>query len=177
MINRTAWNWGAWSSPSSFLLRSQRPASFHLPPSSSRRLSADSQSFFPGAKAGLFWAGVNALCITWTFFRLPEPKGRTCASITPPLSSLTQHSDSFDPYRPDGELDALFEHRVAARKFKTTDVSAWLEVAPETEGTRNASQQPPATDVKSGAKSLASTSITPLDGLARTEAWRSCTSL
>ena len=39
------------------------------------------------------------LCLTWTYFRLPEPKGRTY-----------------------GELDVLFERRVPARKFKTTSV-------------------------------------------------------
>jgi SP family general alpha glucoside:H+ symporter-like MFS transporter len=47
-----------------------------------------------GAKAGFFWAGSIALCLTWVFFRLPEPKGRSFA-----------------------ELDILFERRVSARKF------------------------------------------------------------
>lgn len=48
-----------------------------------------------GAKAGFFWAGSCLLCAVWTYFRLPEPKGRTFA-----------------------ELDILFERRVSARKFK-----------------------------------------------------------
>ena len=52
-----------------------------------------------GAKAGFFWAGTCALCAVWTYFRLPEPKGRTY-----------------------GELDVLFERGVSARKFKTTEV-------------------------------------------------------
>ncbi|KAG5929003.1 hypothetical protein E4U53_002533 [Claviceps sorghi] len=52
-----------------------------------------------GAKAGFFWAGTCFLCALWTYFRLPEPKGRTY-----------------------GELDILFEHGVSARKFKTTNV-------------------------------------------------------
>lgn len=47
-----------------------------------------------GAKSGLFFAGTCGLCILWTYFRLPEPKGRTF-----------------------GELDVLFERRVSARKF------------------------------------------------------------
>ncbi|KAJ5825998.1 sugar transporter [Penicillium riverlandense] len=51
------------------------------------------------AKAGFFWAGTSFLCLVWTFFRLPEPKGRTY-----------------------GELDVLFENGVSARKFKTTVV-------------------------------------------------------
>jgi SP family general alpha glucoside:H+ symporter-like MFS transporter len=52
-----------------------------------------------GAKAGFFWAGLCFLCLTWTYFRLPEPKGRTY-----------------------GELDVLFERKVPARKFKSTIV-------------------------------------------------------
>lgn len=52
-----------------------------------------------GAKTGFFWAGMCGLLLAWTYFRLPEPKGRTY-----------------------GELDVLFEHRVSARKFKSTRV-------------------------------------------------------
>lgn len=52
-----------------------------------------------GAKAAFFWAGLCALCLLWTFFRLPEPKGRTYA-----------------------ELDMLFEQKISARKFATTFV-------------------------------------------------------
>ncbi|KAF1992206.1 sugar transporter-like protein [Aulographum hederae CBS 113979] len=48
-----------------------------------------------GAKSGFFFAGTCFLCFVWSFFRLPEPKGRTYA-----------------------ELDMLFEKKVAARKFK-----------------------------------------------------------
>ena len=52
-----------------------------------------------GAKTGFFWAGICFLSLVWTYFRLPEPKGRTFA-----------------------ELDVLFECKVSARKFKTTEV-------------------------------------------------------
>lgn len=52
-----------------------------------------------GAKAAFFWAGLCALCWVWTFFRLPEPKGRTYA-----------------------ELDMLFARKVSARKFTSTIV-------------------------------------------------------
>lgn len=52
-----------------------------------------------GAKSAFFWAGTCFLCLVWTYFRLPEPKGRTY-----------------------GELDILFEQRVSARKFKETIV-------------------------------------------------------
>jgi SP family general alpha glucoside:H+ symporter-like MFS transporter len=52
-----------------------------------------------GAKAGFFWAALCFLCLTWTYFRLPEPKGRTY-----------------------GEIDILFERRISARKFTDTEV-------------------------------------------------------
>ncbi|GAA5821067.1 hypothetical protein JCM11251_001946 [Rhodosporidiobolus azoricus] len=48
-------------------------------------------------KTGFFWGGMCFLCATWTFFRCPEPKGRTY-----------------------GELDVLFHNRVSARKFHKT---------------------------------------------------------
>ncbi|KAH8670303.1 MFS maltose permease MalP [Tricladium varicosporioides] len=59
-------------------------------------------------KSGFFWAGMCFLCFSWTYFRLPEPKGRTY-----------------------GELDILFEQGVSARKFSRIDVSPWAgETAP-----------------------------------------------
>jgi SP family general alpha glucoside:H+ symporter-like MFS transporter len=65
-----------------------------------------------GAKTGFFWAGSCVLCITWVYFRLPEPKGRTYA-----------------------ELDILFEQRVSARKFSETkvDISGDLQHLTEPE--------------------------------------------
>lgn len=53
-------------------------------------------------KAGFFWAGACFLCLLWTFFRLPEPRGRTY-----------------------GEMDILFEQHVSARDFSKTNVAAW----------------------------------------------------
>jgi SP family general alpha glucoside:H+ symporter-like MFS transporter len=47
-----------------------------------------------GAKGGFFWAGVSALFLVWTWFRLPETKGLTYT-----------------------DLDLLFEHEVPTRKF------------------------------------------------------------
>lgn len=55
-----------------------------------------------GAKAGFFWAGSCALCFIWTFFRLPEPKGRTYA-----------------------ELDMLFDGKVPARQFESTSIESF----------------------------------------------------
>jgi SP family general alpha glucoside:H+ symporter-like MFS transporter len=52
-----------------------------------------------GAKSAFFWAGTCFACLVWTYFRLPEPKGRTY-----------------------GELDILFERKVSARKFRETVV-------------------------------------------------------
>ncbi|KAK6221439.1 hypothetical protein LQW54_001541 [Pestalotiopsis sp. IQ-011] len=59
-----------------------------------------------GAKCGFFWAGTCFLCLVWSFFRLPEPKGRTYA-----------------------ELDVLFEMKTPARKFRSTAAN---ELEPET---------------------------------------------
>ncbi|KAL1302372.1 hypothetical protein AAFC00_002775 [Neodothiora populina] len=55
-----------------------------------------------GNYAGFFWAAICALCIVYTYFRIPEPAGRTFA-----------------------ELDLLFEQRISARKFKTTEVDVF----------------------------------------------------
>ncbi|KAG9230496.1 sugar porter family MFS transporter [Amylocarpus encephaloides] len=57
-----------------------------------------------GNYAGFFWAGICFLCIIYTYFRLPEPAGRTFA-----------------------ELDLLFERGVSARKFATTNVDVFDE--------------------------------------------------
>ncbi|KHO00457.1 MRT, a raffinose family of oligosaccharides transporter [Metarhizium album ARSEF 1941] len=52
-----------------------------------------------GAKAGFFWTVTCLACAIWTYFRLPEPKGRTY-----------------------GELDVLFENGISAREFSSTPV-------------------------------------------------------
>ncbi|KAI9367102.1 general substrate transporter [Aspergillus egyptiacus] len=57
-----------------------------------------------GNFAGLFWGGICFLCIIYTFFRVPEPRGRTFA-----------------------ELDVLFERGVSARKFESTHVDVFDE--------------------------------------------------
>jgi SP family general alpha glucoside:H+ symporter-like MFS transporter len=55
-----------------------------------------------GNYAGFFWAGSCFLSIIYTYFRLPEPKGRSFA-----------------------ELDLLFEKRISARKFASTSVDVF----------------------------------------------------
>ncbi|KAL1961425.1 hypothetical protein VTO42DRAFT_153 [Malbranchea cinnamomea] len=57
-----------------------------------------------GARTAYFWAGTCLVVCIWSYFRLPEPKGRTY-----------------------GELDLLFEHGVSARKFKTTHVDPYAK--------------------------------------------------
>ncbi|RYP35429.1 hypothetical protein DL767_003836 [Monosporascus sp. MG133] len=57
-----------------------------------------------GNFAGFFWAGLCFLCLIYTYFRVPEPSGRTFA-----------------------ELDLLFEKKVSARKFASTDVDVFAE--------------------------------------------------
>ncbi|KKF95111.1 General alpha-glucoside permease [Ceratocystis fimbriata CBS 114723] len=54
--------------------------------------------------AGFFWAGVCFLCIIYTYFRVPEPMGRTF-----------------------GELDVLFRQNIPARKFAETEVNVFEE--------------------------------------------------
>ncbi|KAK7747603.1 hypothetical protein SLS62_009014 [Diatrype stigma] len=57
-----------------------------------------------GNYAGFFWAGLCFFCLVYTYFRVPEPSGRTFA-----------------------ELDLLFEKKVSARKFASTDVDVFAE--------------------------------------------------
>lgn len=54
--------------------------------------------------AGFFWAGICFLCIIYTYFRVPEPQGRSFA-----------------------EMDILFERGISARKFATTVVDVFGE--------------------------------------------------
>ncbi|KAH7370202.1 hypothetical protein BKA65DRAFT_487860 [Rhexocercosporidium sp. MPI-PUGE-AT-0058] len=57
-----------------------------------------------GNYAGFFWAGICFCCIVYTYFRLPEPAGRSFA-----------------------ELNLLFERGVSARKFASTHVDVFAE--------------------------------------------------
>lgn len=57
-----------------------------------------------GNYTGFFWGGICFLCIIYTYFRVPEPKGRSFA-----------------------ELDLLFERRVSARNFASTHVDVFDE--------------------------------------------------
>lgn len=58
--------------------------------------------------AGFFWGGICFLCVIYTYFRVPEPRGRSFA-----------------------ELDVLFEHKVSARKFESTEVDVFVESVEE----------------------------------------------
>ena len=53
-------------------------------------------------KSAFFFGGLSVFCVIWTFFRLPETGRRTYE-----------------------ELDILFERRISARKFASTDVDAY----------------------------------------------------
>ncbi|GIJ88745.1 hypothetical protein Asppvi_007672 [Aspergillus pseudoviridinutans] len=57
-----------------------------------------------GNYTGFFWGGICFLCIIYTYFRVPEPRGRSFA-----------------------ELDLLFERKVSARKFSSTQVDVFDE--------------------------------------------------
>ncbi|KAI5955630.1 MAL1 [Candida jiufengensis] len=55
-----------------------------------------------GAKSAFLWAGLAFMAVTWAFFEVPETRNRTIA-----------------------ELDKLFEEKVPARKFKSTEVNTF----------------------------------------------------
>ncbi|OAA54155.1 Sugar/inositol transporter [Niveomyces insectorum RCEF 264] len=59
-------------------------------------------------KGGFIWGGFCLICLVWTFFRLPEPRGRAPA-----------------------ELDVLFEQHVPARKFASTKVDLFYANHPD----------------------------------------------
>lgn len=61
------------------------------------RMLNTTSNIYIGAKSAFVWAVPAALFTIWTYFRLPDPTGRTYL-----------------------ELDALFEAKVPARKFRTT---------------------------------------------------------
>jgi SP family general alpha glucoside:H+ symporter-like MFS transporter len=65
-------------------------------------------------KAGFFWGGLALLCCVWAYFRVPEPRGRTYA-----------------------EMDALFEQKVSARKFASTQVNIFHEESVERVGEKS----------------------------------------
>lgn len=52
-----------------------------------------------GGKAGFIFVGINILLFVYFYYRLPETAGRTF-----------------------GEIDTLFQNKVPARKFKSTNV-------------------------------------------------------
>jgi SP family general alpha glucoside:H+ symporter-like MFS transporter len=91
MLNPSAWNW---SNFAGFFWVSMASPSFTHP------LSAIA---FPPANMFL-QGGICFCCIVYTYFRVPEPTGRTFA-----------------------ELDTLFERGVSARKFASAEIDAFEE--------------------------------------------------
>lgn len=77
-----------------------------------------------GAKSAFVWAGTGALLLVWTYFRLPEPKGRTY-----------------------GELDLLFEQKVSARKFASTVVDEFGSASQQQHARAMAQAHPEKTSV------------------------------
>ena len=87
MLNPGSWNWGNYTG--FFWVRP--PAINHPFPSFNPDLNTTQ-------------AGICFCCIIYTYFRVPEPQGRSFA-----------------------ELDLLFERGVSARKFASTDVDVFSE--------------------------------------------------
>ncbi|KAH8650184.1 general substrate transporter [Xylariales sp. PMI_506] len=71
-----------------------------------------------GAKGGFFWAGIDFLFLTWTWFRLPESKGLAYA-----------------------ELDLLFENKVGTREFSQEKADSLREVLNEVAFEQGKSEQ------------------------------------
>lgn len=69
-----------------------------------------------GGKTAFFWADANLIGLTWTCFRLPEPKGLTYA-----------------------DMDVLFENNISARNFRKVEIDPFRSdhfvVANESEST------------------------------------------
>jgi MFS transporter, SP family, general alpha glucoside:H+ symporter len=78
-----------------------------------------------GNFTAFFWAGLCFLCIVYTYFRIPEPRGRTFA-----------------------ELDLLFERKVSARKFAKTEVDVFDEAVDESTLSQYKDQLPPTYEEK-----------------------------
>jgi len=57
-----------------------------------------------GNYAGFFWGAICFCCIIYTYFRVPEPSGRSFA-----------------------ELDMMFEKRISARKFAKAKINVFDE--------------------------------------------------
>lgn len=74
----------------------------HFPISSVLQNYRKKSHLTTSSSQGFFWAGICFLCIIYTYFRVPEPRGRSFA-----------------------ELDLLFERGVSARKFSSTKVDVF----------------------------------------------------
>ncbi|KAJ5649623.1 uncharacterized protein N7484_003346 [Penicillium longicatenatum] len=70
-------------------------------------------------KAGFFWGGLALICCVWSYFRVPEPRGRTYA-----------------------EMDALFEQKVPARKFASTNVDLFHDDTAANKEVKSTSPRP-----------------------------------
>jgi len=71
-----------------------------------------------GNYTGFFWGGICFCCIVYTYFRVPEPQGRSFA-----------------------ELDLLFERGVSARNFASTSVDVFGEDVSVDEGVVNSYEE------------------------------------
>jgi SP family general alpha glucoside:H+ symporter-like MFS transporter len=91
MLNPGAWNWGNFTG-------------FFWVSFSNQPLAAWTQFDDLHHSLTFTQAGICFLCIIYTYFRVPEPQGRSFA-----------------------ELDLLFERGVSARKFATTNVDVFDE--------------------------------------------------
>jgi SP family general alpha glucoside:H+ symporter-like MFS transporter len=90
MLNPGAWDWGNYAGESS--------SSLSIQPDKHLQTDADTNLALPG----FFWGAICFCCIIYTYFRVPEPSGRSFA-----------------------ELDLMFEKRISARKFAKAEVNVF----------------------------------------------------
>lgn len=62
-----------------------------------------------------------------TYFRVPEPRGRTYGTFSPLHRAWSSQRVRTDALAPAGELDVLFHGRVSARKFASTKVDQFAQ--------------------------------------------------
>ena len=70
-----------------------------------------------GGKTAFFWAGFDALCIVWIYYRLPDPTGMTFGEI-----DRVRHIRDCKWDRRLTLFHQRFELKIPARKFRSVDV-------------------------------------------------------
>ncbi len=71
----------------------------------------------------VIYAGATGLGVIWAYFYIPETNGRSEFLFWILVEVREWRADNGRSTTASAEIDILFEHRIPARKWKTTDVS------------------------------------------------------